>query len=223
MVWIQEHCPTLIGLCLALGGPILLAIGDRFSSDSKSLISSLLQQLLLAGLGLLILGIVLFWETQPLSSIGLQPLRWQAMVWGVAFAGILIFIYSPLLLWAMQRLNLTGFEGGLSKLTLLPIWYLVLAVMVGGTTEEILYRGYATERLSEFTGSYWSGSILALIAFGLAHVPMWGWTPALTTVISGSLLTLFYLWTGDLLSCIIAHIVTDSVGIIMPALQRRNL
>ncbi|NJN56392.1 MAG: CPBP family intramembrane metalloprotease [Leptolyngbyaceae cyanobacterium SL_5_9] len=121
----------------------------------------------------------------------------------------------------MQRLNLTGFEGGLSKLTLLPIWYLILAVVVGGTTEEILYRGYATERLSGFTGSYWSGSMLALIAFGLAHVPLWGWTPAFTTVISGSLLTLFYLWTGDLLPCIIAHIVTDGVGIIMPALQRR--
>ncbi|MBE9136915.1 CPBP family intramembrane metalloprotease [Nodosilinea sp. LEGE 07088] len=170
-----------------------------------------------------VLGIVLFKENQPLSSIGLQPLRWQSMVWGLAFAGILIFIYSPGLMWAIRQLNFTDFEGGLSKLTQLPIWYLILAVIIGGITEEILYRGYATERLSEFAGSYWTGSILALAAFGLAHIPLWGWQPAVTTVISGGLLTLFYLWTGDLIPCIIAHIITDSVGIVIPALGQRNL
>ena len=120
----------------------------------------------------------------------------------------------------MEKLNLGSFETGLTKLVSLPIWYLVLAIAVGGIVEEGLYRGYAIERLSLLTGSYWIGSILALIAFGLAHIPFWGWKAALTTVLSGAILTIFYLWSGEIITVIIAHVVTDSVGIIIPAVSR---
>lgn len=221
--WLSDAYPALVGLSLALGGSTLLAASDRLSSRCNSLASHLLQQLLLAGLSATIIAIVLFWENRSLSSIGWHSLHWESVAWGIAFALFLIFIYSPLMLRAMQQLKLPGFEGGLSKLSVLPIWYVAIAVITGGIAEEILYRGYATERLSELTGSYWTGSVLALIAFGLAHVPMWGWGAALTTVISGTLLTIFYLWLGDLLPCIIAHIITDSVGLmIFPAVKTQK-
>jgi membrane protease YdiL (CAAX protease family) len=208
---------TAIGLCIALGGPALIArFGDQCFGNPQHLLSKILQQLALAVLLIAVLGIVIFGERQPLSSIGLHPLRWQSILWGLGFAGLLIFVYSPLITAAMTRLGLAGFEAGLAKLTPLPQWYLVLAVVMGGVVEEGLYRGYATERLSGLTGSYGIGAGLALIAFGLAHVPLWGWVPAFTTVLSGGLLTLFYLGTGDLLTVIVAHIVTDSIGIIIP-------
>jgi uncharacterized protein len=214
---------TIIGLCFALGGPALLArFGSQFFSDPESLVSKILQQIALATLFVIILGIVIFGEQQSLSSIGLHSLRWQSILWGLIFAGFLVFIYSPLLMWSMTKLGFTGFEKGLAKLTLLPVWYLILAVVIGGVVEEGLYRGYATERLSLLTGSYWLGCVLALISFGLAHVPLWGWVPAFTTVISGGLLTLFYLGTGDLLTAIVAHVATDSVGIIIPTLWAQN-
>lgn len=178
--------------------------------------SKILQQIVLATVFMVVLGIVLFWERQPLSSIGLHSLKWQSILWGLAFAGFLNFIYAPFLVLAIDKLGFTRFEGGLAKLTSFPNWYLVLAVLIGGVVEEVLYRGYATERLSLLTGSYWLGCMLSLIAFGLAHVPLWGWVPAVTTVLSGGLLTLFYLVTGDLLTAIVAHIVTDSAGIIVP-------
>lgn len=213
---------TTVGLCIALGGPPLLAMSDRLFGNDTSLARNIVQQGLLFGLCITILGIVSWWEKLPLSSIGLQPLRWQAIALGLVFAGILMLIYAPLLMWVIQTLNLPGFDHGLEKLSSMPIWYLILAVVIGGTTEEILYRGYAIERLSSFTGNYLTGSLFVLVAFGIAHVPLWGWTPASTTVISGGLLTLFYVWTGDLLPCIIAHIITDSMGIIIPALERQN-
>jgi uncharacterized protein len=138
------------------------------------------------------------------------------------FAGFLSFIYSPLLMWAINKLSLAGFESGFAQLSPLPIWYLLFAVVLGGVVEEVLYRGYATERLSLLTGSYWMGCVLSLIAFGLAHVPLWGWVPAFTTVLSGWLLTLLYLVTGDLLAAIIAHIATDSLGILIPTIRTQN-
>ena len=214
--------PTIVGLWIALGGPPLLAMSDRLFGNDTGLTRNIVQQVLLFGLCATILGLVSWWEKLPLSSIGLQPVSWQAIALGLVFAGILIFIYAPLLMWVIQTLNLPGFDHGLDKLSSMPSWYLILAVVIGGITEEVLYRGYAIERLSHLTGYYLTGSLFALVAFGVAHVPLWGWTPALTTVISGGVLTLFYVWTGDLLPCIIAHIITDSVGIIMPALERQN-
>jgi uncharacterized protein len=208
---------TITCLCFALGGPALIAgCGNKLFGDSESPIGKILQQTGLTICCLVVVGIVIFWERQPLASIGLHPLRWQSILWGITFAGFLIFIYSPLIIWAMAKLGHTGFASGLAQLDPLPIWYLALAVAIGGVVEEVLYRGYATERLSWLTGSYWIGCGLSLIAFGLAHVPLWGWVPAFTTILSGGLLTLFYLGTGDLLTAIVAHIVTDSAGIIVP-------
>jgi membrane protease YdiL (CAAX protease family) len=213
----MSSLPTIIGLCFALGGPMLLAnFGNQLSRNPDSLVSKILQQIALAMLFAIILGIVIFGEQQSLSSIGLHSLRWQSILWGLIFAGFLILIYSPLLVWSMTRLGLAGFEKGLAKLESLPFWYLALAVVIGGVVEEVLYRGYATERLSLLTESYWIGCVLSLIAFGLAHVPLWGWVPAFTTVLSGGLLALFYLSTGDLLTAIVAHIATDCAGIIIP-------
>jgi membrane protease YdiL (CAAX protease family) len=219
----MSFAATITGLSIALAGPALLAgFGDKLFGNPESLISKTLQQIVLAALLIMVLAIVILWEQQPLSSIGLHPLRWQSILWGFAFAAFLSLIYSPLMLWGIAKFGAAGFEVGLAKLTHLPIWYLILAVVIGGTVEEGLYRGYATERLSVLTGSDYSGCALALIAFGLAHVPLWGWLPAFTTVVSGGLLTLAYLGTGDLLTAIVAHVVTDSIGIILPALSRQN-
>ena len=130
-------------------------------------------------------------------------------------AGFFIFAFSPVAFWLMHHLCLSGFEVGLAKLAPLPLWYLVLAVVIGGTVEEILYRGYAVDRLAALSGSYWIAGIVAVAAFGVAHVPMWGWGASLTTFFSGGLATLFYLWRRDLAALIIAHVVTDFVGIVV--------
>ncbi|MEO0868405.1 MAG: type II CAAX endopeptidase family protein [Cyanobacteria bacterium J06642_11] len=211
---------TSTGLVFALAGPLLIAsFGDNLFGNTDSLLSKIFQQIVLATLSMMVVGIVLFWERQPLSSIGLHQLNWQSILWGLIFAGFLSFIYAPFLIRVINQLGWAGFENGLAKLSPLPTGYLVFAVGIGGIVEEVLYRGYATERLSLLTGSYWLGSLLSLVAFGLAHVPLWGWLPAVTTVLSGGLLTLFYLATGDLLTAIIAHIVTDSVGIVIPKMM----
>ena len=59
---------------------------------------------------------------------------------------------------------------------------------------------------------------MSVLVFGFAHVPMWGWEPSLTTVVSGGVLTLFYLWNRDLNANIIAHVAIDFVGIVLPLL-----
>ncbi len=148
--------PTLTGLSLALIAPLFLAMwGDKLFRNQKNLASMCLQQLFLVIFFVAICFIVIFWEKQPLSSIGLHGLRWVSIVWGLIFAIFMIFVYSPLLVRVMNWFGIPGFDNGLGKLTSLPIWYLLSAVIIGGIVEEGLYRGYATERLSLLTGSYW--------------------------------------------------------------------
>jgi membrane protease YdiL (CAAX protease family) len=112
-------------------------------------------------------------------------------------------------------LRLSGFEKGVTKLRELPIWSLALAIALGGAAEEILYRGYAVERIRALTGSLWLAGAIPVILFASAHLPMWGRGPALTTLISGAIFTRFYLWQRDLTACIFAHVITDFTGILI--------
>jgi uncharacterized protein len=76
----------------------------------------------------------------------------------------------------------------------------------GGVVEEVLYRGYAVERLGTITGRPWVGGVISVFAFGLAHVPGWGVPFALAADLPfGLLMTMFYLWRRDLPANILAH------------------
>ena len=218
---------TLVGLLLALAGPPLIALlGSRPASGPPSLPGLLLGQALLAGLAAAVVAIVLLWEGQPLRSIGLKPPGWSTVAWGVGMAAFFILLLGPLLLRLPGWLGLGGFAPTLARLASLPLWYLLLAVLVGGVAEEVLYRGYALDRLGILLGSPWLAGLVVVLLFGFAHVPLWGIGPALTMTISGAALTLFFLWHGDLLANIIAHVTTDFAGIVLhpllQALKRRT-
>lgn len=211
----MKTAPTILGLCVAMGGPILLASeAGKILGDPHRLATNLLGQLILWALVALILALVVFWEKQPLRSIGLRPLGWSSVLWGLALAGAFILL-NPVWAAMLSWIGLPpSFESGVAKLVGLPQWFLVLAAVTAGVAEETLYRGYAIERLSSLTGSYWWGGLISLVVFTLAHVPGWGWGPIPIFFISSVLGTLFYIWKRDLLACIIAHAVTDIVGLI---------
>jgi uncharacterized protein len=209
---------TSIGLCLALFGPALLAhLSTTFFPDPGFTIS-VLGELVLVSICLSVLLILFKWERLGLPSVGIKPLSPKSVAWGCAFAAFLIWIYSPLLGRAMVLAGIPWFTEGMARLSTYPAWYLTLAVIIGGTAEEFLYRGYAIERLGAITGSYWIAGSISVLVNALAHVPMWGWWVSLTFVVSGTIGTAFYLWRRDLLANIVAHVVTDFVGLVVPML-----
>lgn len=120
-----------------------------------------------------------------------------------------------------QYWGLAGFERGLAVLHRLPAWCLILAVCVGGFAEEALYRGVAYGLISDIVGSVLAVIIVSL-AFAVAHVPLWGWGPALTIGISGAMLTVAYAVHGDLWANALAHVTVDFVGIVAPRLTSRR-
>lgn len=219
----MEMLPSIIGLVIALAGPPLISFyGTRLARGSLTLTTNLLCQLALLGLLAAVLVIVLVWEGAPLLSLGFRGVGLSTIMWGIGIAALFVFGFGPIIMRVPRWFGLSGFEKPLEGLRTLPLWYLILAIIVGGTVEEILYRGFAIEHLASLVGSYWAAAAVIVVLSGIAHVPLWGWAPALTTAFSGAVLTAFYLWHRDIAANIMAHVATDFVGITLPVLLAKG-
>jgi membrane protease YdiL (CAAX protease family) len=183
--------------------------------DSPSVAMALPFDLILWGLLAIIFVVVVRVERQPLASIGLKPLGWPTIMWSLGLVFTITFVLAPAMTRFVERSGLPGYEHGLQRLLELPAWYRVFLAFTAGVVEESLYRGYAVERLASLTGSYWFGGLIAVLAFGLAHIPGWGIGPALVAFGTGAVTTLFYVWKRDLLAIIIAHVIGDIVGLVL--------
>jgi uncharacterized protein len=209
--------PPLAGVTLALVGPAVIAsIGQPEPGAPISLSVGLAGQAALVLLALTVLLILRRWQHQPITAIGLRPLRVRSVALAAALVLFFRYVVLPFTSVAVTRMGLGGWDAGVAMLGTLPVWYLTLAVIIGPTVEEILYRGYAIETLTSISGSAAMAAIASTIAFGLAHVPGWGWGPATSALLSGGVAALFYVSTRDLDALILAHVVTDFVGIVLP-------
>lgn len=208
---------TATGLTLALLGPLFVAIAASHFELAPTTFSRSLPWLL-AMLALLasILAIVRWWERLPWSSLGFRRPTWRSFVWGLTLAAFFVLVFGPLVAHLFARLDSVGFDQRGASTANLPLWYLSLLIVVVGTMEEVLYRGYAIHRLADWTGSPLLGATISTAAFALAHVPMWGWVTSLSFVFSGGLLAAFFMWRRDIIANIIAHVLTDVVGIALP-------
>ncbi len=200
------------GLCIALAGPpVLSGPLAPLLGDPAVLATRVLGQVVLWSLCALVISITLWWERQPLSSLGLRSPTSHTLVWAIITAATLIYLAAPAAVRLCERFGSSAFETALSRLRIEPSWFLAFAAVTGGVVEETLYRGYSLERLSAISGHRWLGALLSLAAFALAHVPFWGPAPALAALIPGFVLTVLYLWRRDLIANMVAHAVTNVV------------
>ena len=205
---------TIAGLVVVFAGPELFAwVPRRLFGPSPGVPLQFLVHLLYRLLPVFIVWVVLRKERLSLRSIGLARPTWVTLLsglllWAAGFV-ILPFLTAPLL----GALGTNGLRQGMAELAAMPMWFRVFVAITGGIVEETLYRGYAVERLAAATGRRWLGAAMATVAFGLAHVPAWGWGFALGADLPlGIYMTLFYLWRRDLGANIIAHSVGLTVA-----------
>jgi membrane protease YdiL (CAAX protease family) len=204
------------GLALALAGPAAVGFVSRYAT--KFAPAFLVHLLSVTCIILIVLGVfALARSREGLSPhrLGFARVAWSSLTIGLALALFFIVVFGPLAYWAVAQLNMGTFDEGLSNLAKLPAWYLVLTIVIVATAEELLYRAYAIESLSAITGSDAIAGALSLSAFVAAHVPLWGWGPALTTLVSGAVATCVYIWRRDIVALIIAHVATDLYGIVI--------
>ena len=219
---IRSHLSAWANVTLALAGPALVAVlGPQFEPSPVTLAAHAIG---LVAIVLITLGVyawAMFGEGYTLRRMGFGQSSWATRLLAIALTAFFVLVFGPIAYWVLARSGSQGFGPGIEAVSQLPTPYLVLTIVIVASAEELLYRGYAIARLSDLAGSRLSASVASVVAFGLAHVPMWGWAPAATTIVSGGIVTVVYLWRQDILALILAHIATDLYGIVLaPHLAR---
>jgi membrane protease YdiL (CAAX protease family) len=187
---------------LLTGLLVTAAPGDVRARTAIAITGSLLGQLIAAGF----LLAWVFRTGRDFRWLGLQSGA-PAKVWLLA-AGIALG-------WALLVWN--GVLAGMSGFDELSLWRVSLAVgagLIGGTCEELVFRGAVIQSVAEARGSrsiqFAAGSLL----FGLAHLgwaalagnAMAGLAAAIFTAMLGAALSFLFLWgRRSLWPCIAAH------------------
>jgi membrane protease YdiL (CAAX protease family) len=170
----------------------------------------------------LVLGIAYFGEGYPLSTFGFRrtpkTLRTRLIEWILTIVATIV-IGGVIIFFSTYVRNLLTNAPALSKVLLLPAWVLIPAWITGSFTEELLFRSYAIERLTDLTGRRWLASLIAVIAFTALHIFGWDWIHVLTVVLPGGvMLTLFYLWQRNLALNVMIHAVLNAPLLLLPLL-----
>ena len=163
---------------------------------------------------IVLLGIVLFWEREPLSSIGIRPMNRQDVLWafvGFLIAGALISGTIPLL----KTLGLGTTEAGVRRLGEVSFALRVLIVLTSAITEEIQYRGYPIERLFRLTGNLRLSAAITYVVFVLLHISFWSIGGAIQIGLSSLVLYGLYLWRRNLPACMLMHFLNNSVAFLL--------
>jgi len=206
---------TILGLFLALVVPLLLGPGGflkHFIGESGTE-GVLMREGVFWGLAVLVLLVLVFGEGRKLSDIGFRRPRWSTLIWGVAIV-VLGFFVQPLDQWLLRAMHGSFPEQALDKFAGLPAWVLALIVVRAAVVEEILYRGYAIERVAALTGSRILAVLIPSAAFVIAHMQTWGVAYAIAFV--GPLALIMsgmYLWRRDIGVNMIAHFLTDAMSV----------
>jgi membrane protease YdiL (CAAX protease family) len=195
--------------------------------------------LILAGLVINALGIFPF-PIIPLIliawvSLHLRHMRWRdvglkrpdkwlptlgiALLVGIGYQALDTLLITPLL----QRLtgetvDLSLFSGMQGNLLMLLV-FLVASWTEAAFIEEMYFRGYLFNRLTDLAGKERTGIIIALIlnsiVFGAAHAYQ-GLTGVLDTLLAGLVLGLIYLFSRrNLWLPILTHGIIDTVGFLL--------
>ena len=167
------------------------------------------------GMWLLFLLIILwiyFVEKRTIGSIGWKKLT-SRMVIGAIGLGVVMFLFLGIGTTAIRAIGLELNQDMAKLFASQPVFVLFLIALRAAVVEEVLYRGYAFERIYELTQSKLFAGLAPLILFMLVHLN-WGLGHLLFVFLAGGLLTLVYAKKRNLAIVIIAHFSADVIALI---------
>jgi len=219
---------TLAGLTLAFAGPHLMAKLLRRSGLEEMLTPAGADDILISDYykwlaAAALLGWVVIVEGRPLDSVTGRRLA-PVVFLGVVAAGVAgMFAVSAAIPVVFDRLGLGSIEATMEQLGERSVAAILFTAVTAGVTEELLYRGYAIERLVELTGSPLLAGALSVGAFGAVHYgEYWKRDQALQITLSGAVLVGLYLLTRSLLALIVIHAIHDTLGMLLTKRHLEN-
>jgi CAAX protease family protein len=163
-------------------------------------------------------------EVYPLAAFGFQrsqkTLRARLLEWIGAVLAAVITASVIITFSSFVRGLLTNQPPPVLNVTrILPAWVMIPAWITGSFTEEVLFRSYSIERLTQIVGRRWLAGLITMAAFTLLHLLSWDWIHVLTAVLLGSImLTLLYLWRRSLAFVVTVHAIINAPLLLLPLL-----
>lgn len=155
---------------------------------------------------------VIFIERRALSSIGFHRPRALDLVLAAGAGVLLVAGFIPIYGFLFPLLHLKINMHVLDTIKHAPFAYRVCLVARAAVAEESLFRGYAIERLKEWSGSRLLAGAVTWAAFTYAHLGSWGAPQLIVAGYGGLVLTVLYLWRRNLWANMIAHWIVDAAG-----------
>ena len=172
---------------------------------------------------LILFLLLIYWiprvEKKSLESIGFGNFKWRHL-----WAGILVFVLATVaLIVSGIVLEANGLEPIRSLQPVLKTYnfFTLIGLFLTGTIlEEIFYRGYLIERLSNLLGRRWLAGMISWIAFTLVHLKFFGLGPTIDVSILSAALVLLYLKERSIWPCIVAHGINNLLSyLVFPLLM----
>lgn len=198
-----------VGLVLALGLPMLRL--DLLLGLDRRIGALLAFEAIWWGLAVLVLAWVVLVEKRPLASIGFVRLRWNSLGWAFAAAATLLAGAAAGYAWILPALGFEANMEAIASISALPLWLQFALFLRAGLVEELIYRGYAIERIEALSGSRLLAAFVPALLFVAMHFAYWGAGHLIVVAFATLILTLLYLWRRDLPCCMIAHLLADSL------------
>lgn len=204
---------TILGLSLSLVAPvifILFIIPIFIKPNVNEPFSTLVSFGIFWGLAFAVLVFTRVIENLPLTTIGWKPLSWKSALLAIGL-GILLSLLVPVLTLLVSAIFPPSNSGTIAQVASDFSWQvLLLSVFTAGVTEEILFRGYALERLQELTGDKWISGLISLVFFVVVHTTGWDIAHIIGVVLPlGIIMTGLYFWQRNLLFVMIVHTVIN--------------
>jgi uncharacterized protein len=117
-----------------------------------------------------------------------------------------------------QLLELTKFLTDFQSIPELLTGILVIGVLAG-IGEEMFFRGVVQPKMRLYTGSAHAGVWVTAIIFSAIHLQFYGFLPR---VFLGALFGYLYLYSGSLIYPILAHILNNSITVILVYLSNQE-
>jgi membrane protease YdiL (CAAX protease family) len=212
---------TMTGLAIALLGiPAIVTAHRLLAPDPAASSAIIIRELAILAMTAFLLWIVVSKERLPLSSIGIRTDGiGRSLAWGFGLAVVAFAVLIGILL-IFSAMGIRYGEGtAISRA--LPVT--LLAVIRAGISEELLYRGFALERLQSMTGSKWIAAGVTLVLFAAFHFRQ-GWPGVWIAFIIGAVFTAFYLWKRNLIANMFGHFLVDFVpNVVLPLIVGEDM
>ena len=197
---------SLIGLIVFFGAPFLL----KFLHIENILLREV-------GMWLLLLFFIILWiyfvEKRTIASIGWKKVTAKSVFGGIGL-GLVAFILFGISNVVIQAIGLELNQEVGELFASQPFLVLMLISLRAAVVEEVLYRGYAFERINELTNSKWIAALVPVIIFMLMHLS-WGIGHLVFVFFAGGLFMLVYISKRNLGLVMIAHFVTDVIAMLV--------